>query len=167
MNDDEINVLILCTGNSARSIMGEAIFRRMGKGRVKAHSAGSAPLGRVNPFALRVLGQKGHDISAFRSKSWDEFAIKGAPALDYVITVCDKAAGESCPLWPGEPVKAHWGMADPAAAGGSDDEKLAAFEFAHDLLQKRIGAFLALDLASLEAEEAARELAAIAAIGGH
>ncbi len=122
-----INVLVLCTGNSARSILSEALINHLGQGRFRAHSAGSKPTGRVNPLALRALEERGVPTTGLRSKSWDEFSAPGAPAMDIVITVCDNAAGETCPLWPGTPARAHWGLADPAAATGSDDEQLSAF----------------------------------------
>lgn len=148
MTDSIKNVLILCTGNSARSILAEAIINREGKGRFRAYSAGSHPTGRVNPFALELLQREGFDTSSLRSKSWDEFAesatIAGAPQLDFVFTVCDNAAGEMCPVWPGQPISAHWGIEDPAAAEGSDDEKRRAFFHAFNFLQRRISLFLAL-----------------------
>ncbi|HFQ15829.1 MAG TPA: metalloregulator ArsR/SmtB family transcription factor [Rhodobacteraceae bacterium] len=155
------NVLILCTGNSARSILGEALVNRLGKGRFRGYSAGSAPTGKVNPFALRLLRDKGYDTSHFRSKSWDEFAAEGAPPIDYVFTVCDNAAGEACPVWPGHPARAHWGLPDPAAATGSDANIMQAFEQAYESLEKRIAAFIALPLDRLSDERLKTELAAI------
>jgi arsenate reductase len=122
-----INILVLCTGNSARSILSEALINHLGQGRFRAHSAGSKPTGRVNPLALRALEERGVPTAGLRSKSWDEFSAKGAPVMDIVITVCDNAAGETCPLWPGTPARAHWGLADPAAVTGSEDQRLAAF----------------------------------------
>jgi len=122
-----ISVLILCTGNSARSILAEALINHHGAGRFRAHSAGSKPAGRVNPLALRALAERGIPVEGLRSKSWDEFGAPGAPVMDMVITVCDNAAGETCPLWPGTPARAHWGLADPAAVTGSEAQKLAAF----------------------------------------
>jgi arsenate reductase len=136
------NVLFLCTGNSARSILAEAYLNARGKDRFRAFSAGSRPNGRVNPFALELLRANRLDVSGLRSKSWDEFAAPGAPKLDFVFTVCDNAAGEACPLWPGHPVTAHWGVEDPAAVGGSDDEKRAAFRKAYCELSRRIDGFL-------------------------
>ena len=136
------NVLFLCTGNSARSILAEAYLNYAGKGRFRAHSAGSHPGGKVNPFALDLLREKGIATAGLRSKSWDEFAAPGAPPMDYVFSVCDNAAGETCPLWPGHPVKEHWGVPDPAAVQGSDEEKRAAFLAAFDQLSSRIDRFL-------------------------
>lgn len=137
------NVLFLCTGNSARSILAEAYLNARGAGRFRAFSAGSHPAGKVNPLALELLAAKGIPADGARSKSWDEFAAPGAPKLDYVITVCDNAAGEACPLWPGKPLTAHWGVADPAAVQGSDAEKRAAFLAAFAELSARIDRMLA------------------------
>jgi arsenate reductase (thioredoxin) len=142
-----LNVLFLCTGNSARSILAEAYLNHAGKGRFKAYSAGSHPGGKVNPFALELLASQGIDTAGVRSKSWDEFAKAGAPAIDLIFTVCDNAANEACPVWPGRPVTAHWGIADPAAVEGSDDEKRKAFRRAFSELSARIDAFLALGAA--------------------
>jgi len=128
------NVLILCTGNSARSVMAEAILNRRGAGRFMAYSAGSKPVGAVNPVGVKLLESKGYDISLYRSKSWDEFAGSAAPKMDAVITVCDNAAGETCPLWPGVPLRMHWGFPDPAAALGNESEKLAAFSDVYDAI---------------------------------
>ncbi|MFO1185106.1 MAG: arsenate reductase ArsC [Bauldia sp.] len=150
MTDRIYNVLFLCTGNSARSILAEAILARDGKGRFRAFSAGSRPRGEVNPHALRLLGSLGVDTAPFRSKSWDEFAAPGAPAMDFVFTVCDDAAGEECPLWPGQPMTAHWGVPDPARASGSDAEIAAAFAESYRLLANRIGVFVSLPLATLD-----------------
>lgn len=146
------NVLILCTGNSARSILAEALFNNLPLSRntFKAYSAGSFPAGRVNPFALELLAAHGINTDNFRSKSWDEFATPHAPAMDYVITVCDQAGGEQCPLWPGKPVKAHWGIPDPAAVVGSDDEKRSAFKDAFITLQRRIELFASLPFDKLD-----------------
>jgi protein-tyrosine-phosphatase len=135
------NVLFLCTGNSARSIMAEAIMNNDGEGRFRAFSAGSHPKGAVHPGALKLLGELGYATDAYRSKSWDEFATPDAPQLDLVITVCDNAAGEACPIWPGKPAKMHWGIADPAAVDAP--KQAAAFDQAYGELQQRVGAFLA------------------------
>ena len=148
-------VLVLCTGNSARSILGEALFNHLGQGRIRAYSAGSRPSGRVNPVALETLEKHGVPLPAeVRSKSWDEFAAPGAPRLDYIFTVCASAAGEACPVWPGHPATAHWGIADPAHVEPIEARR-AAFEQAFRSLEKRIRAFLALDLAALSAQEVA------------
>ena len=136
------NVLFLCTGNSARSILAEAYLNSAGKGRFKAYSAGSKPGGRVNPFAIELLEKSRIDTAGLRSKSWDEFAAPGAPKMDFVLTVCDNAAAETCPYWPGKPVAAHWGIADPAAVTGSDDLKRKAFMHAFTDLKARIDNFL-------------------------
>lgn len=142
------NVLFLCTGNSARSILAEAILNKEGKGRFRAFSAGSFPKGRVHPAALKLLEEMGHSIAGFRSKSWDEFASPGAPAFDFIITVCDTAAGEVCPVWPGKPVTAHWGIEDPAAVEGEGQRE--AFWKAYQALKRRIDLLLALPLESLD-----------------
>jgi arsenate reductase len=147
---DSFNVLFLCTGNSARSIMAEAIMNAMGGSRFKAFSAGSHPTGRVNPFALELLKKNRLPTEGLHSKAWDEFAVPGAPPLHFVFTVCDRAAGEACPLWPGQPVVAHWGVEDPAAVEASDEEKRRAFFKAYSLLQNRIQLFLNLPLMKLE-----------------
>jgi arsenate reductase len=144
------NVLFLCTGNSARSIMAEAILNRDGRGQFRAFSAGSQPKGAVNPFAIDLLRKSGYDVSAMRSKSWAEFARADAPQLDFVFTVCDNAAGETCPLWPGQPITAHWGIPDPAAAEGSDAEIALAFKDAFRMLKRRIDLFLALPIAKFD-----------------
>ena len=140
-----MNILVLCTGNSARSILGEALLNKLGAGLgLRAFSAGSRPAGRVNPAALTLLREKGFDVSGFRSKSWEEFAAPDAPRMDLVITVCDSAAKETCPVWPGAPLRAHWGIPDPAAVSGDAQEVRAAFDAAYRRLERRIKAFLAL-----------------------
>ena len=148
--DKPFNVLFLCTGNSARSILAEAILNKVGLGKFQAFSAGSQPKGQVHPEARKLLQSLGYDTSGFRSKSWNEFAKPGAPALDFVFTVCDNAAGEVCPLWPGQPMTAHWGIPDPAAATGSAAEISLAFKDAYRMLLQRIGVFAALPLRSLD-----------------
>jgi len=146
------NVLVLCTGNSARSILGESLFNHLGKGRVRAFSAGSRPSGAVNPVAIETLEEHGVPRPAdLRSKSWDEFAAAGAPRIDFIFTVCASAAGEACPVWPGHPVTAHWGIDDPAHVEPMAARRVA-FENAYQALEKRIAAFLALDLENLSAE---------------
>jgi protein-tyrosine-phosphatase len=149
-SDRPFNVLFLCTGNSARSILAEVMMNAMGAPRFKAYSAGSQPNGRVNPFAIELLQKNRLPVEGLRSKSWDEFAAPGAPELDFVFTVCDNAAGEVCPLWPGQPITAHWGVEDPAAVEGSDDEKRKAFFQAYNRLHNRIQLFLSLPLAKLD-----------------
>jgi arsenate reductase len=144
------NVLFLCTGNSARSILAEAFLNQEGKGRFRAFSAGSFPKGAVNPVALALLGQLGYPTDGLRSKSWDEFALPGAPQMDFVFTVCDQAAGEVCPVWPGQPVSAHWGIPDPAAVEGTDAEKMQAFREALRMLSNRIGVFIELPFDKLD-----------------
>jgi protein-tyrosine-phosphatase len=144
------NTLFLCTGNSARSIIAEAILNRIGAGRFRAYSAGSQPKGRVNPHTIELLRSLNHDISTLRSKSWSEFAKPGAPALDFVFTVCDNAAGETCPVWPGQPMTAHWGVPDPAEATGSPAEVALAFKDAYRMLERRISIFVALPIKSLD-----------------
>jgi len=150
MSEKLYNVLFLCTGNSARSIMAEAILRQLGAGRFQAYSAGSQPKGEVHPFALELLSNLTHDTAFARSKSWDEFAGRDAPKMDFVFTVCDNAANESCPVWPGQPMTAHWGVPDPAAAEGTDAEKHLAFAEAYRQLSNRLSAFLSLPLASID-----------------
>jgi len=145
-----MNVLFLCTGNSARSILAEAYLNTAGKGRFKAFSAGSKPGGRVNPFALELLQKTRIDTAGLRSKSWDEFAKPGSPEMDFVFTVCDNAAAEECPYWPGQPMTAHWGVPDPAAVAGSDDEKRRAFHAAFRALSTRINLFLSLPMLKLD-----------------
>lgn len=144
------NVLFLCTGNSARSILAEAYLNAVAKGRFTAYSAGSRPAGKVNPFALELLEKNGIDPRNARSKNWDEFARPGAPKIDFIFTVCDQAAGEVCPLWPGRPITAHWGVADPAAVSGPDHEKRRAFLRAFTELTSRINLLLALPLDKLD-----------------
>lgn len=150
MSDRTYNVLFLCTGNSARSIIAEALLNAEGRGRFKAFSAGSSPTGRVNPHALPIVENLGFRASQFRSKSWDEFARPRAPPLDFIFTVCDDAAGEVCPVWPGQPMTAHWGVPDPAAVVGSAAEVAAAFAETRRLLANRIGLFVNLPIASLD-----------------
>jgi protein-tyrosine-phosphatase len=144
------NVLFLCTGNSARSIIAEAILNRVGAGRFKAYSAGSHPKGAVNPHALNLLKRLGYDLTPFRSKPWDEFVGDDVPKLDFVITVCDNAAGEACPVWPGQPLSAHWGLPDPAAVKGSEVEQALAFAETYRMLGNRITAFANLKLSGLD-----------------
>lgn len=155
---EHFNVLFLCTGNSARSIMAEAILNQIGKGRFTAFSAGSHPTGRPRPEALKEIEAAGMETAGLRSKSWDEFAAPGAPKLDFVFTVCDNAAQEQCPYWPGQPMTAHWGVADPAAVKGSPEEIARAFRDAFVVLERRIGLFLSLPLATLEEMAIKREL---------
>ena len=150
MNDRVHNVLFLCTGNSARSVMAEAIMNREGGGRFRAFSAGSQPKGEVNPNTVALLQKLDYDTSGFRSKSWAEFAQPGAPALDFVFTVCDNAAGESCPIWPGQPMTAHWGVPDPAEVTGAEAEIAFAFKEAYRMLRRRIELFLALPISKLD-----------------
>jgi protein-tyrosine-phosphatase len=144
------NVLFLCTHNSARSVIAECIMNRLGAGKFKAYSAGSQPSGKVHPFAIELLNRLGYDTSGLRSKSWEEFARGGAPELDFVFTVCDDAAGEVCPVWPGQPMTAHWGIADPARATGTRVEVRRAFADAYRYLERRISVFVELPFASLD-----------------
>jgi protein-tyrosine-phosphatase len=150
MADKVFNVLFICTGNSARSILAEAILTREGRGRFRAYSAGSHPEGRAHAYALDLLKCMNHPIDGLRSKSWEEFAQLGAPALDFAFTVCDNAAGEVCPVWPGQPMTAHWGLPDPAAVEGSEAAKRAAFADTYRMLANRIAIFVSLPLASLD-----------------
>ncbi|HEV2321790.1 MAG TPA: arsenate reductase ArsC [Gammaproteobacteria bacterium] len=156
-----MNVLFLCTGNSARSVLAEAILNVKGEGRFRAYSAGSHPKGAVHPLALAVLETCGLPIDGLSSKGWEIYAAEDAPHMDVVITVCDQAAGETCPLWPGAPVKVHWGLPDPAAAQGTDTERLAAFAATFTALEKRIDLLLGLPLAFLSPDELQQQLAAI------
>ena len=150
MAEHSYNVLFLCTGNSARSIMAEAILNKLGAGKFRAHSAGSQPKRQVHPETIRLLQSLGYDTSGFRSKSWNEFARPDAPSLDFAFTVCDNAAGETCPVWPGQPMTAHWGIPDPAEAKGNPAEIALAFKDAYRMLHQRIGIFTALPLRSLD-----------------
>ncbi|HEU0189521.1 MAG TPA: arsenate reductase ArsC [Gallionella sp.] len=154
------NVLVLCTGNSARSILGEALFNALGKGKFSAYSAGSKPAGKVNPGALELLQQQGHSIEGLRSKSWDEFAAPGAPEFDFIFTVCDNAAGEACPIWPGKPATAHWCIPDPAHVEGNEARR-AAFKKAYDQLARRIHLFLNLPFEKLDTSTLKEKLAEI------
>jgi protein-tyrosine-phosphatase len=150
MSERSYSVLFLCTGNSARSVLAESILNDLGGGRFRAFSAGSHPTGRINPHAVDLLRRMRMPTEGLRSKSWDEFAAPGAPALDFVITVCDDAAGEVCPVWPGQPMTAHWGVEDPAAVQGSDVDKAEAFRAAFRTLERRISLFASLPIASLD-----------------
>jgi len=161
MKNEKTNILILCTGNSARSILAEALINQHGNGTVAGFSAGSAPVGEVNPLAIRLLENKGHFVSGLRSKSWDEFAKPRAQEIHFVITVCDNAAGETCPVWPGHPITAHWGISDPAGVEGTNEEKAEAFSLAYDRLEKRVLAFLPLLRKDLDAETLKTRLNAI------
>ena len=166
MSYEARNVLFLCTGNSARSIMAEAILARNGAGHFRAFSAGSMPKGEVHPLALQVLASYEYPTDGLRSKSWSEFAVEGAPVMDFVFTVCDNAAGEVCPIWPGQPMTAHWGIDDPAAVTGTDLERERAFVTAFRHLRNRITAFTALPLASLDRLSLTARLRAIGAGDG-
>lgn len=150
MTDHAFNVLFLCTGNSARSVLAECILNREGKGRFRAYSAGSHPKGQIHPFAIELLKKLNHPTAGLRSKSWDEFAAPDAPQLDFVFTVCDNAANEVCPIWPGQPMTAHWGLPDPAAAEGTEAEKHFAFADAYRMLLNRISIFTSLPMKSLD-----------------
>jgi protein-tyrosine-phosphatase len=159
MGERSYNILFLCTGNSARSILAEAILKREGQGRFRAFSAGSFPKGEVHPMAIEVLRSLGYSVGAFRSKSWDEFARRDAPEIEFIFTVCDNAAGETCPIWPGRPMTAHWGTEDPAAVEGPAQRE--AFMQAYHQLQRRISLFLALPLASIDKMSLQTELGRI------
>jgi arsenate reductase len=166
MPDRIFNVLFLCTGNSARSILAESILRKDGAGHFRAFSAGSHPKGVVNPFALKVLDALEYPTDGFRSKEWDEFAAPDAPTMDFVFTVCDSAAGETCPIWPGHPMTAHWGIEDPANVEGTDVEKERAFNNAFRYMRNRITAFAALPIASLDRMSLTRKLRDIGHLDG-
>ena len=161
MSARPFKVLFLCTGNSARSIMAEAILNKLGAGKFRAYSAGSQPKGRVNPHTIQLLQSLGYDTSGFRSKSWSEFAKPGAPVLDFVFTVCDNAAGEICPVWPGQPMTAHWGVPDPAVAKGTLEQIERAFRDAYMILERRISLFLSLPLSSLDKLAIQKEISRI------
>jgi arsenate reductase (thioredoxin) len=163
MSKKQYNVLVLCTGNSARSVLGEVLFNVMGKGKFKAYSAGSKPAGKVNPGAIELLQQQGHSIEGLRSKSWDEFAAPGAPEIDFIFTVCDNAAGETCPIWPGKPATAHWGIPDPAHVEG-DEARRAAFKTAYAQLSRRIQLFMNLPIENLDKITLREKLAEIGRI---
>jgi len=158
MSDKTFNILVLCTGNSARSIMGEALFNTLGKGRFKAYSAGSHPTGKVHPFAIEAVERLGYPVGGLRSKSWDEFAVPEAPQMDFIFTVCDRAAGEVCPVWPGQPITAHWGFEDPAAYVGTDEEKRRKFQEIFRFMTNRIQLFANLPLTSLDKFAIKREM---------
>ena len=161
MADKIYNVLFLCTGNSARSILAEGLLNQFGRGRFRAFSAGSHPNGTVNPFALSTLRASNIPTDGLRSKNWDELALPGSPALDFVLTVCDKAAGEMCPVWPGQPMTAHWGVPDPAAFEGSDEDKVRLFAATAVTLRRRIDLMLSLPMSSLDAMAIQREISSI------
>jgi arsenate reductase (thioredoxin) len=150
MIDKTFNVLFLCTGNSARSILAEAILNRVGQGKFKAYSAGSHPKGEVHPYTIQLLKTLNYNTDFARSKNWDEFAAPGAPQMDFVFTVCDSAAAEACPVWPGQPMTAHWGLPDPAAAEGTEAEKHLAFDDAYRMLNNRISIFVSLPMTSID-----------------
>lgn len=161
-----LNVLFLCTHNSARSIIAEAVLNRLGQGAFRAFSAGSAPSGRVHPFALDLLRQLNYPTDAVRSKSWQEFAAPDAPKMDFVFTVCDDAANETCPVWPGHPMSAHWGLPDPSAAEGNESERRLAFADTHRMLNRRISVFTSLPLATLSKQSLQRRLDDIGSVQG-
>jgi arsenate reductase (thioredoxin) len=161
MAGELLNVLFLCTGNSARSILAEAILNREGIGRFKGYSAGSQPKGAPHPYTIDLLKQLNFDTSFARSKPWDEFAVPGAPKLDFVFTVCDSAAAEACPVWPGQPISAHWGIPDPAAVEGTEAEKRLAFADAYRMMNARISAFINLPLGSLDRMALQKKITAI------
>jgi arsenate reductase len=158
MSEMSYNILVLCTGNSARSIMAEALINTMGGGRFHAYSAGSFPTGKVNPFAIEQVAALGYPINDLRSKNWDEFAQPGAPQMDFIITVCDRAAGETCPVWPGQPISAHWGFEDPAAVEGDDEAKRRAFARIFRQIMTRVRIFVSLPLDKLDKIAIKREM---------
>jgi arsenate reductase len=166
MTDRVFNVLFLCTGNSGRSILAEAILRKVGADRFNAYSAGSRPKGIVNPFALKELESLGYSTEGLRSKSWDEFSGPNAPVMDFVFTLCDNAARETCPVWPGQPITAHWGIEDPAAVEGTDIQKQAAFALAARYIKNRISAFTSLPIKSLDKMSLNAKLREIGALEG-
>jgi arsenate reductase len=161
MSDKIYNVLVLCTGNSARSIMAEALINTMGKAHFRAYSAGSHPTGKVNRFAIEQVASVGYAVDNLRSKNWDEFAQVDAPKMDFIITVCDNAAGEMCPVWPGHPISAHWGFEDPAAVEGSDEVKRSAFEKVFKQIMNKVQLFVNLPLTTLDKNAITREMRAI------
>lgn len=161
MPDQIFNVLFLCTGNTARSVLAESILQKDGAGKFRAFSAGSQPKGVINPFSLKTLAAFEYPTEGFRSKSWDEFAVPGAPQMDFVFTVCDSAAGETCPIWPGHPMTAHWGIDDPAAVEGTDLDKERAFAAAFKAMRNRISAFVALPISSLDRMSLQKKLKSI------
>lgn len=161
MSERPYNVLFLCTHNSARSVIAECVMNRLGAGKFKAYSAGSQPRGQIHPYALQLLGKLNYDTSGLRSKSWEEFAKPGAPKLDFVFTVCDDAAEEVCPVWPGQPMSAHWGLADPSRVEGTEAERALAFADTHRMLNQRISIFCSLPLASIDRLSLQRSLVAI------
>ena len=158
VSEKTYNILVLCTGNSARSIMAEALINTMGNGRFHAYSAGSYPTGKVNPFAIEQVAAVGYPLAKLRSKSWDEFARPGAPPMDFIITVCDKAAGEACPVWPGQPISAHWGFDDPAAVEGGDEAKRRAFTRIFRHIMNRVRIFVSLPIDKLDKLAIKREM---------
>lgn len=164
--DHVYNVLFLCTGNSARSILGEAVLNHVGGGQFRAYSAGSTPKGEVNPMALEILREAGISTDGLRSKSWDEFATPDAPKMDFVFTVCDNAAGEACPIWPGQPMTAHWGIEDPAAIEGPEFKRRAAFDDALRFMRNRIAAFTSLPIASIDKMALTSKLRGIGGMDG-
>ena len=166
MSAHPYRILVLCTGNSARSVMAEALFNVLGNGRFEAYSAGSRPSGRVQPMAAELAASIGYDTACLRSKSWDEFSAPGAPALDLVVTVCDNAAGEACPVWYGAPVVAHWGVEDPAAVEGDEDTRRRAYAQAFAALRRRVERFAALPLETFDRATAEREIRDIGKIDG-
>jgi protein-tyrosine-phosphatase len=166
MTEQIYNVLFLCTGNSARSVLAESILRKDGRGHFQAFSAGSEPRGEINPFAIKVLESLDYPTDGLRSKSWEEFAVPDAPVMDFVFTVCDSAAGESCPVWPGQPMTAHWGIEDPAAVEGPDSQKEAAFVAAFRYMKTRISLFTALPLSAIDTMALGTKLRAVGRVEG-